>query len=686
MRRKNILPLLILTVATAATVQAEQKPVCFVNTGKMAVATNSGKVSLYIPHSALMVDKAGATTSNVSIVQQGITSLGGSFYQESKSTVFKVDDDGWGTSTGTIKFSGDNTDGERFIRTRSVDAMDDFDRASQYVAFPHILIATDDVIRIPGRMGIDAATIAYNDDEEGLIYLHSDVNDDEDKVFDASLRISATGISDASNRTSAKLVAAGSVVVEKDVSIYRTSNGILFPFAAPFTNLRSGYFAGNFVRQLLEDSNYAGHVTYVLGNGDLNGDGTIDRDQYLVTATDEFTPGKGYFIKPRTSDFDYSTLHFSLTDADPLLYDKGTFVFDGNLYNLDGRTKQLFAEDKLFDLSLSGVSYDKTVNLIIGNSYTSAISVDKLYDALANTNLTVSPIVYYYAPGLASWQPYDISANSPSLNDPTDFPAMTSFMIRLSRNQIQTGSLAIGRSMQTHGATSSNMLRSGIQIDNELLFKVYSDGNENVRDLAAVALRPSASGSISKVSNPDKDVFQLWAGNKQSVLVESTSATVIPLGFRASTETTDYTLAVSRIESMTTEGLWLEDRQMNTWINLRETDTYAFTGKPGDSEERFFVHFTAQGGTGMGTGAGVCNTPLQVGYNNGAIYINNLAASDLTAMIKVGDMQGRIVLSSQVSTYPQETIRANLVPGVYLVHIGGERNQTVKLLVKGGGR
>ncbi|MDL2243283.1 T9SS type A sorting domain-containing protein [Bacteroidales bacterium OttesenSCG-928-J19] len=681
MRKKYLVLSALLLLGTGLRAQThDPSPVRFVNTGRMAVAPNNGATALYVPYSVLMADP-DPDNSRVAILQQGVSSIGGSFYQESNSNVFSVNNAGWGTSTGTIVFSHDAVSGDRFIRTRDAADMDAFERASRYVAFPHVKIATDDVIHLPGRMGMDAASIAYREgNEEGIVYLHSELDDSGTKVFDASLRISAAGISDPDDRESKDLVAAGSVIVERDISIYRSNTNPLFPYATPFKDTqRAGYFAGNFVRKFIEDDNLAGHVEYVLGNKDSDNNGWIDNDQYLQKADALFEPGKGYLIKPRPKGYGYD-LPFDQTDGTAAsAYDKGMFVFDGTVYNMTKEAEQLFADDKLFEKQLSGENFNNTVNWIIGNSYTSAISMDKLIEEMTNTGLSISSTIYLYPAGTTTYIPYKIGGSANAI-DLSEIPSMTYFMVRLSKNKTQTGSFTVSRDMQTHGALSNNFLRSSKQYSNELVFRISPEDNDNVYDLAMVALREKATGSIAKVNNPQKDAFQLYAGDKMSIAIEAEDTKVVPLGFIPSTEVAGYKLSVSRTESINSEFLFLEDLRTGEWINLFETTEYAFTTDMNDEEERFRVHFEDKY-TGIDE---ISQGRLTVYYHGGEIILKGLVDADIDAPVQVSDIQGRLLLSTTVNNYPEEHIQANLQTGVYLVHIGGARNQTVKFIVKGG--
>lgn len=688
MKKKVLLSTLCLLSATANTVHSQQAqsgplPVRLVNVGRMAVAPGSGAgTNLYVPYSVLMTDDpAGSGTSKVSILQEGVTALSGNFYQESESHVFATDDnDDWGTSTGTIVFVGDNASGSRVVQTRAESDMANFDRASRYVAFPHVVLATDDTVKIHSRMGIDAASIAYrNNSEKGILYLYSDTDAGATKVFDASLRVSGEGVANAADRTSEKLVAAGSVVVERELSIYRGGTGLLFPFAAPFTNLRAGYFAGNFVRAFTEDP-ASGHVEYVLANRDANSDGYIDSDQYMRKADTLFTAGKGYLIKPRPAGYDYGNLIFDQTGGGGSnMYDQGKFVFNGKPWDLPVQAaKQLYAADTLFAKSLSGVTYNSTVNWIVGNSYTSALSVAKLYDAMANTGLTVSPIIHVYRAGSTGYIPYDVTGKKPNPEKIDEIPSMTYVMIRASKD-VQNGSFAIDRYMQTHGKLSNNFLRAAASHHNELVFRVTPADNDNVYDLAMIALRSAPESSIQKIRNPQKDAFQLFAADNQSVAIEQEGTRVVPLRFVPSAEESRYTLSVSRVESMQTEAVLLEDRLTDVWTDLRTTDSYSFESGEEEADERFFVHFVPRATTGTDL---ITQSPFRIAYRNGAVVLSGLTRSDLDSRARVTDLQGRELFDDYIRHYPEESFAVVLPAGIYLAHVGGERNQTIKFIVK----
>ena len=382
-----------------------QTNVTFVNTGQMYVApqSSSAGVSLYVPDAMRQLTVSGRT---VGIIQNGITELGGNFYQDALSTVFVVDGSTNTTSTGKFRFVKD-TGTNRTITTQSVN-INAFDRGSYYIAFPNIEISTNDSIAVPGKMGIDALSLHRVNNKTGKLILRSDVVNS--KSYDASLRVNQAG-------TSSSLVDLGAVIVERDMTIYRPSNGStqLFGFATPFKDTQlSGYFAGNWVRRPLNTGTY-GHTTYIYGNKDNSpADAIIDQDQYVYLAAEKLVPAQAYLIKPRPNAYAYSNLQaesglWYTGEPNPSLYDKGKYYFNGKVYTVTPYSEQLFAEDVLFSGSINTASLGSTVNWLIGNSYTCPLPISLLSDAIGNSNLVFSPYIYVYPAGSSTYQAVDIS-------------------------------------------------------------------------------------------------------------------------------------------------------------------------------------------------------------------------------------------------------------------------------------
>ena len=150
---KLLITTFVLLLVMFQSLFAQVDNVTFVNTGAMNVAPNGvSGVSLFVPDAMRQQTVAGRS---VNIIHNGITELGGNFYQDAATTVFDVNATTTvGTSTGKFRFVTDRGV-NRTVTTQS-NAINEFDRGQRYVAFPNFEISTNDSVIIPGKMGIDA--------------------------------------------------------------------------------------------------------------------------------------------------------------------------------------------------------------------------------------------------------------------------------------------------------------------------------------------------------------------------------------------------------------------------------------------------------------------------------------------------------------------------------------------------
>lgn len=671
-----------------------QTNVTFVNTGQMYVAasTPSTRVSLYIP------DAMRHLGSSAEIIQNGITELGGNFYQDAQTNVFAVNGTTTKTtSTGKFRFVKDyglNTN--RIITTQSVN-LNTFDRGLYYIAFPQFEISTNDTIEIPGRMGIDAIDVHRINGKTGKLVLRSDVVGTN--AYDASLRITKAG-------TSASVVDLGAVIVERDMTLYRPNNGStqMFGFATPFKNTHlSGTFAGNWVRRPLNTGTY-GHTTYVYGNKDTSpADGTIDVDQYVYLASEKLNAAQAYLIKPRPKEFLYNDLKTSsglwyTGEPNPSLYDKGKFKFNGKVYTVTPYYEQLFADDVLYSNTISNPSLSSTVNWLIGNSYTAPISTKLLAQAMESSGLKFAPYIYVYPAGSMTYIPYAINGtgNDITVTDVTEIPAMSVFMVRVSKGQAQSGTFSIGKDLLRHADVSHNnpltvrgLNRSkAASPSNQIVFRVSAEGNDNIFDLAAIGLRETAStGSdsydMAKAFVNDNNIFQLYTLSSTQTKLSANglplNADSIVLALSPSQYGGNYKLTTKYAETLNTQGVWLYDTKTQTEVDMKNTSSYLFNSEPSDSPERFLITFKKPITTFINNNF---ISKLDVYCNDNILRIKQLQVNDLGSSITVFDVHGTLLSTTKVNNYPQMNINVkDLATGVYLVQIKGKRTAIAKFVV-----
>lgn len=678
--------LVFLPLTLAATEPNSPDDVIFVNTGMMNVHSGGENgVALYVPFGVK------TTSANASIQINGEMNIGGHFYQNATSPAFRVDP---ATTFGTAFSDGI----VRFVKNWGIDRLitsdnlaTTYNRGASYIAFPNVRVSTNDPIILPARMGMDAKTFKKEGLFTGKLTLRSDRI--VDNVYDASLRITGSG-------SSSQLVDPGIVIVEREMSYYRSESAgqeKIFGFASPFSGTqKSGYFAGNWVRRPIASSE-TGHTQFIFGNQqDLSG--TILANQYISNPMEALQPKQAYLIRPRPTGYDYrllgNTNGLSITSGGTEVvgssYNQAKFTFNGSVYTLAGYTEQLFAEENTFQ-SPTIVSTSSTINWLIGNSYTAPISVKKLIDAMAASPLKFSPNIWVLPAGSTTYQVYPISGSGSGIivQNLDEIPAMSIFMIRVLSGTNQ-GSFSVTRDMQRHAnVTHSVPLRApraaASGFVDQVVFRVSPADNNQMYDLAAIGIRSGAqTGSdafdLSKVYN-SSDVFQLYTLSSQN---NRLSANGIPpgtnkvyMGFRPVSMVADFEITAEHVETLSSEGLWLEDKKEKQIIDFKQQSFYSFSSSPEDAEDRFVVHFVSPWFTSLET---QLTSELLIYLRDNNLIVENLQEEDINSEIRILDSSGKLISSMVVSQVPVIEERFSFDKGVYLFHIKGKRNKVIKFV------
>jgi hypothetical protein len=681
--------LVFLPFALTATEPDSPDDVIFVNTGMMNVHTGGENgVALYVPFAFR------STSANASIQINGQMNLGGNFYQNATSPAFRVDPAtsfATGFSDGIVRFTK-NTGVDRLITSDNLTTT--YDRGVSYIAFPNIRVATNDLILLPAKMGMDAKTLQKENSATGKLILKSDRI--VDNVYDASLRISGTG-------SSSQLVDPGIVIVEREMSYYRSESAgqeKIFGFASPFSGTQlSGYFAGNWVRRPIANSE-TGHTQYIFGNQQDVG-GTILANQYISNPQEALQSGQAYLIRPRPTGYDYrllgNTNGLSITSGGGEVvgssYNQAKFTFNGSVYSLTGYSEQLFAENHIFQKSVTSTT--STINWLIGNSYTAPISTKKLIDAMAASDLRFSPFIWVLPAGSTTYQQHSISGTGSAIivQDLDEIPAMSIFMIRV-LSGTNAGSFSVTRDMQRHaGVTHSVPLRapqgapratSSRYVD-QVVFRVSPADNNQMYDLAAIGIRTGAQpGSdafdMSKVFN-NSDVFQLYTLSSQNVRLSANGippgTTKLNMGFKPVSMEAGFEISAEHVETLSSEGLWLEDKKMKQIIDLKQQSLYSFSSSPEDLEDRFVVHFVSPWFTSLETQPA---TELLIYLRDNSLIVENLQQEDMNSEIRILDASGKLIKSLVVNQIPVIEERFSFEKGVYLLQIKGKRNKVIKFV------
>jgi hypothetical protein len=651
----------------------------FVNTGKLYVGSNSTdttKTTLYVKGSILVRDSSD-------INQDGITEVTGHFVQNAKAHAFGTSATGYTTGTGIFVFSGETSEGLRYISSDTTNLS--FDRSDRYITFPHIEIRTNDEIVVPSRMGIDAISVIRPAGYYGKLRLKSESNISDGKAYayDASLRITGSG-------SSAGLVTAGAVIVERDVTPYIDSvavgqNTPMFGFASPFDGTQvAGYFAGNWVSEVQSGAN--GDVAFPLSNTTyFSNNGTV------------LGAGDAQYVRLRDKKADYIQALASgvlpIVSGQDINKTKTKFEFDGNVYDYSTADEQLFASDAL-SRTVSSSSSD-SIKWVIGNSFTAPISINKLATGLQTSSLAFDGKIYLLPAGSSSFVGYNYTnptLNSTSVAALTEIPATTTFMLKLAPGST-AGTFSVTKDMLAHGLLSHSLAKSSLSkalkssgtVSDKAEFIVSLASNPNIFDMASVAVYDMASANYDSY-DAYKDGFYPFGlytlskdGTPLSANITPIVTDSIPLCFKVTTLATDFQMNVSQLDLVNAEGLWLQDKLNGTLKQLSAGDTYGFTASPEDDANRFTVYFVKPESTsGIDNSSLLAITAIQEG---GVLTLCNLGDIDKDSKVAILDMQGRGLLATTITDIPAQTMDVGcLAPGIYVVQIDGQRKFTTKFI------
>ena len=647
----------------------------FVNTGKMHVAANSNNASLFIPDGVL-------TDKTSSIVQNGVTIIGGNFYQNATTPAFSVGTNSFTSGSGTVRFITNHSSKQRRIAvwggnasiparytTANPTLSSFFARGSAYVAFPNIEITTADTIHVPAVMGMDATNITRTS-STGTLYLESNPLGGA-QIYEASLRVIGN------------TVTPGAVVIEKYVLPFRDkpdANTYLYPFATPYTNQRAGYFAGNWVRAPRADA--AGHHAFPFANKKDATQNYIEESQYVRWADDPLFPGDPYLIRLQPDGYSYD-LPFIITGGED--HDLDKFIFKGKPYNLP-----FVAEQKM-----TGTLYNRTpaasgtkYQWLIGNSYTSAISIDLLIAAINSSSTTFSNLLYVYPHGATSYEVYNLTTD---IGNIPDIPAMSVFMLIVtSANTNASQAFTITPNMQVHGKGFANdgtgPFLSPAQFSTSstyLTFRLTPEDNPYIYDQTRIVLQEGTPLTlkdfvIEKPLNSTSDYFQLYSGNEiqplsKNVLPENISKT--SLFVSPPKHTLSCRLTVSGLETLSANTLFLYDSKLDTWTDLLSAEDYVFESEPQDDSDRFTVYFKSPTDLDF-----IETTSVSASYRDGYLFLNGLTSSALGSRLSIYNTSGLLLQETEIDSYPNYNTSVSVPSGMYVAKIMGEQPTIVKFI------
>jgi hypothetical protein len=285
-----------------------------------------------------------------------------------------------------------------------------------------------------------------------------------------------------------------------------------------------------------------------------------------------------------------------------------------------------------------------------------------------------------------------------------EIPAMSYFMVRLDRNRLQNGEFVLRRNaILTHGNASHTGLKRATAdgFSNEVLFRVSPLENPGIYDLAGIGLRaggnpaaddrdilkPGSAGDNrdnGDSGDADSELFSLYSvsgdGKKLSANIVPEGTDTVPLCFSPGSSSGRFNITVSRMESLRTEGLWLEDLKDGSVTDLLQSGgSYDFEVSPDDDPKRFTVRFSAQNVTGLESLKSLTSLKSpKIYYADGRVVIKGLTSEDAGARLLIYDIQGQLLQQETVTQTPEMSIAAPQTEGVYIFRLEGQRVFTLK--------
>ena len=637
----------------------------FVNKGKMAVAPNGG-TSLFVPYSMEMLP--GAEVS-----QTGRTVLGGDFLHNATGNVFTTNYDNLPGITGVFAFSGNNGYTQKITST-----LTPYDPQSSYVSgmmnkgnmslsFPNMEISNR--VKVAPQMGISVRNLEFNG---ANLLLESDANGSnngidwaESKDQDASLLVhgiaSGYGTDDNTGYPEIERV----VKANFGQSISAISNRI--GFSAPLSNMYLDYFSDHWVYDPQEK-------------------------RYLTSRAAQFVLGKGYFVFIREKDGQKNNQHPEDDVDDRLTIQNTTFLFARNYYDdflvrfgaLLDTDDQVKPQEKLVTDNVP-VSI-KTGDNYLGNPYTCAIDIEKLFTLWGEDWQTNTPVIRFKkevdiwdgkASGFLKVTP-DMSA----LDNGEKVIASQQLFLVQSNQTVATG-VSIPKGTRTHNA--HRFLRSNESYNNEIMLEVRENKLGTYSRLVcgfrswATDLGDDPSDASFKLSQSGLSpmLYTTAADGKQlSISAIPFETPYVDVSFIAADSLRgerNYQLRATRQESLTTESAILIDKLTGTEQDLFQTPVYEFTSQAGNFHDRFRIVFSPSQTNGVDKFESDMHRIYSVGNT---LYLSGFLESDIDNPFAVYSTTGIVAYQNKISHAGTSTYELNLVPGIYVVRY---KNINVKI-------
>lgn len=246
--------------------------------------------------------------------------------------------------------------------------------------------------------------------------------------------------------------------------------------------------------------------------------------------------------------------------------------------------------------------------------------------------------------------------------------------------------ITIPAAAKEHDATN-NYKATEIAMEETLKLTVSNDEN-TFYDVTRVAFNADAKNAFDWNFDSHKmygqsTAPQLWTvieGEEFSTntLPYIASDVVLPLNFKAGVNTT-YHINAEGLESFFgSSDIYLEDKTMETMINLRDQSVYSFQAQTDDATDRFQLHFYGVNSTQEIEDA---NTPKIYAYNNTVNILFKDSSLD-NINVKVFNAMGQKVYSTSLHS-GENSFKLNEKTGVYIIQVQNAKGvSSQKIMIK----
>jgi hypothetical protein len=311
------------------------------------------------------------------------------------------------------------------------------------------------------------------------------------------------------------------------------------------------------------------------------------------------------------------------------------------------------------DISLTNLSKCELGNgwHLLGNPFPSAIKWND-----GNWNMTnIGGIAKVYDEEAGNY--HDINADG-------TIPSTNAFFVQVSD---ASNAITIPAAAKVHSATNNykNTKTGGLY---ESLMLTISNEENTFYDVTRVAFSADAENTFDWNYDSHK-IFgqnvapQLWTvidGEEFSTntLPYVAEKIILPLNFKAGVSSIYHINAEGLETFFNSSDVFLEDKKLETMINLRDQSMYSFTAQTDDAVDRFHLHFY---GVNSIPNIENSNTPVIYAFNNTVNVLFKKSAKKNIKIVVINTMGQKVYSTS--FTAGEHSFKLNETTGVYIVQV-----------------